>query len=184
MEFIMKSTNLLITVIMLLASTAAMADVIRTGTVLMSEPLYETRAVSTPHEVCKTKQVPIYETQTVNGQDNTGSFLGGAVIGGIIGNAIKKDGAGAALGAILGGAIANESQKKKNTTTNQVVVGHRNEKSCKTHYNEVISQVISGYRTVVEVFELDRYRFDFISNKIYIPGEKLQVRVTAELYQG
>lgn len=178
----MTLSKLLCATTLCLTASYANADVVRLGTVLMSEPFYETQTTSEPREVCKKVDVPIYEVQTIRGKDDAGAFIGGAVIGGIIGNVIKQNGAGAALGAVIGGAVANETQKNNHAVTKNVIVGYRKETKCKTHYTKVSSQVIVGYRTVVEIYELGQYRFDFISEKMYIPGEKVQIQLNPQIH--
>lgn len=170
----MKLLNFVSAAVLAMTATVANADVYREGEVLLSEPLYITKTYETPHEVCKKVEVPIYEDRISKGHDDVGAFVGGAVIGGLIGNAIDSSG-GAGIGAIIGGALANEGQKKNHRES--VVVGYRKETHCTEEYRSWQKQSITGYRTVVEIFELDRYRFEFVSDREYRPGERVKVRV-------
>lgn len=74
-------------------------------------------------EKCEIQNVP-YQV-TVNAKP--GAVVGGAVVGGLVGNAMTKDSAGTAAGALIGGAVANEAGKKTITKYKQVNV-------CKTVY--------------------------------------------------
>ena len=79
-----------------------------------------------PYTKCVIKKIPIYQNQSIK-NDDIGSFVGGAIIGGIIGKVITKDDGGATVGAILGGAIANEGQKNK---LSQEIVGYKKKEIC------------------------------------------------------
>jgi len=79
--------------------------------------------VGSYQEKCQIQNVP-YQA-TVNAKP--GTVVGGAVVGGVLGNAMTKDAAGTAAGALIGGAVANEAGKKTVTKYKQVNV-------CKTVY--------------------------------------------------
>lgn len=98
---------------------------------------YRNEVVSdqTPYQRCETQQTPIY--QTVQGKDDMGAVVGGALIGGVVGKVVTDNKGGTALGAILGGALANESQKKRNTTTE--IVGYDSKQVCSTAYKTTTS---------------------------------------------
>jgi len=93
-----------------------------------------------PYEQCKNVEVPIYGRQ--EGNDDLGSFLGGAIIGGIIGKGATGNDGGAAVGALLGGALANESQKNNGQ---DVIVGYRSETRCTTKYRTRQERQIIDY---------------------------------------
>ena len=68
--------------------TTAYADNIRvTVPVLDSQPNYITKTVQQPSQKCNIIEVPIYGN---TGKAQTGEVLGGAIIGGILGNQINK----------------------------------------------------------------------------------------------
>lgn len=86
---------------------------------------------SIPYEVCSNQQQPIYGE--VLNDDDPAAFVGGAIVGGILGKAITEKEGGAAIGAIIGGAIANESQKGKTRTK---IIGYNEELVCRTKYKK------------------------------------------------
>ena len=79
--------------------------------------------VGSYQQKCEIQNVPYQETANAR----PGTVVGGAVVGGLVGNAITKDAGGAAVGALLGGAVANEAGKSTVTKYRQVNV-------CKTVY--------------------------------------------------
>lgn len=79
-----------------------------------------------PVEKCDYVDTPVYGK--LDRPASGGEIVGGAVIGGVIGNAITDDAGGTAIGAILGGAIAN--QRRLET----VVVGTKKEYKCWNEY--------------------------------------------------
>ena len=89
------------------------------GRVIGLEPIYTTRTIQTPHQVCNAVQVS---------SNNNSNFLQGAIIGGIIGNSlrggsqIRNRNTGALIGAFIG---SNQSNGQ----------GVRQEKRCLTQYN-------------------------------------------------
>lgn len=97
------------------------------------------------NRTCSEVDVPIYSN---TGKAQTGEVLGGAIIGGILGNQIGKgkgNDAATFLGAILGADLAN-----KNATTQQVI-GYREVEQCEVVYVNTLVQQTVGYNTVVDV---------------------------------
>ena len=74
-------------------------------------------------EKCEIQNVPYQVTANAK----PGTVVGGAVVGGLVGNAMTKDAGGTAVGALIGGAVANEAGKQTVTRYKQVNV-------CKTVY--------------------------------------------------
>lgn len=103
-----------------------------------------------PYQTCNNVEVPIYGRQ--KGNDDLGSFLGGAIIGGIIGKGATGNDGGAAVGALLGGALANESQKNNGQ---DVIVGYRTEQQCTTKYRTRTERQIIDYTVTYQLG--DRY---------------------------
>jgi uncharacterized protein YcfJ len=167
----MKRFITLCSIIAMFATTAGADTITRRARVIKSEPVhsYVDNTVE-PITVCKNVDIPIYG----QGSDDAGAFIGGAIIGSIIGNAASSANGAGALGAILGGAFANEHQKKHH----QRIVGYRQERQCTTEYRVVEThRYPTRCRTVVEIPSMDRYRFDFTENKCYNPGELITVRL-------
>lgn len=82
-----------------------------------------------PVKVCEDVQVPIYGLLDRPASD--GEKLGGAVVGGVIGNQFGKGDGKAAmtiLGAIAGAGVASERKQEK------VITGYRTENQCRTEY--------------------------------------------------
>lgn len=80
-----------------------------------------------PVEKCGYVDVPVYGV--LDRPASGGEVAGGAVIGGVVGNAITdKSPGGTIVGAIIGGAIANQRKQES------VVVGHETQYQCWTEY--------------------------------------------------
>lgn len=96
---------------------------------------YRTVTNKTPYQQCYEVEVPVY------GEVGTGpkaeDILGGAIIGGIIGNNIKGEENGGAAGAVIGGLLGSTRGKQ------QGVVGYRKENRCETKYNYITEEVYS-----------------------------------------
>lgn len=172
-----KSNLVTATVMMVLASSVCSAEtVVSRAQVLISEPVGNgsyVEYISKPVNVCTLEKVPVYGRN----KDNVGAFLGGAVIGGIIGNAIDSSG-GAGIGAIIGGAIANENQKNHSNT----VVAYEHVRTCRTEYQLVEQPTrINQCRTVVEFPDLGRYRTEFTGYNCYRVGEYINLEVNLDL---
>ena len=112
-----------------------------------------------PYTKCVIQKVPIYNDIS-QGSDDIGSFVSGAIIGGIIGKVVTKDDGGAAMGAILGGAIANESQKNDATSE---IIGYEQKEFCSEKYKSVESQrKIYSYSTIKFYLNGQNYTTKFI----------------------
>jgi len=80
-----------------------------------------------PVQKCGYERVPIWGQ--INRPASSGEILGGAAIGGIIGNQLDDHGAvGTIGGAIIGGALANQRR------TEPVAVGWQRVYKCRTVY--------------------------------------------------
>ena len=105
------------------------------GTVIGLEPIYTTRTIQTPHQVCNAVQVS---------SNNNSNFLQGAIIGGIIGNSlrggsqVRNRNTGAWIGAFIG---SNQSNGQ----------GVRQENRCHTQYTQTSQQVVDQYWVVIDV---------------------------------
>jgi uncharacterized protein YcfJ len=119
------------------------------GTVVEANPVYQTVTKQVPTQTCQMVQVPVYG----NGNSGNGGTLGlnnnidigGAIIGGVIGNNVTKNvDNGGAIGALLGGLIGSQMQNNNS----QSVVGYRQEQRCATSYTQQSEQVL-GYTQIV-----------------------------------
>ena len=84
------------------------------GTVVQSNPQYQNVTQRVPTQTCQIVDVPVY------GNNNSGGTLGlnnhfdigGAIIGGVIGNNVTKNlDHGGAAGAIIGGLLGNHIRR-------------------------------------------------------------------------
>ncbi len=108
---------------------------------------------SIPYELCSNQQQPVYgEVLTEN---DPSAFVGGAIVGGILGKAITDKEGGAALGAIIGGAIANENQKNK---TKRKIIGYNDGLVCRTKFKKV-PENFTQYSHSTITFLLDRREY-------------------------
>ncbi|MDB4251550.1 hypothetical protein N9831_02465 [Amylibacter sp.] len=123
-----------------------------------SEILYE----EIPYIKCELKKIPIYGKKN-HGNDDIGSFIGGAVIGGIIGKVVTEDDGAAALGAILGGALANESQKNEPV---EKIIAYEKKEIC-TEEIKIVQTEKEVYSHSSIEFNLDGYNYSskFIKRK-------------------
>ena len=103
-----------------------------------------------PVTKCVIEEVPIFQNQS-GGNDDLGSFVSGALIGGIMGKAITKEDGGAAVGAVIGGVLANESQK---STASNRIVGYEEKKGCTRKVKTVGTQE-EQYSHSTITFQLD-----------------------------
>ena len=119
------------------------------------QDFYKSITKTIPHTTteCNTVDVPIY-----GNTDKTGDILGGAIIGGIIGNnVIKGDGAGAA-GAVIGGLLGSEHGKNRKGN----IIGYKQVTNCKDiiNYSTETKEVYS--HSVVTFYHEGRmYRVKF-----------------------
>jgi len=119
------------------------------GTVIEANPVYQTITKQVPTQTCQMVQVPVYGNAN---QGNGGTLglnnnfdIGGAIIGGILGNNVTKNVEnGGAAGAIIGGLIGSQRNKQNN----QQIVGYRQEQRCATSYTQQSEQVL-GYTEIV-----------------------------------
>lgn len=139
-----------------LLATPVFAEQSMTGTV---EDFYMTFYDEVPEtkRVCKTVQVPVYETRkkATNGAD----VLGGMIIGGILGKALTGKDNGAAAGAVIGGVAGAERNK-----TERVITGYRDEQQCTTEqtYRQVERK---EYEYSILTFTLDGVNYELFFNK-------------------
>lgn len=120
------------------------------GTVVQSNPQYQNVTQRVPTQTCQIVDVPVY------GNNNSGGTLGlnnhfdigGAIIGGVIGNNVTKNlDHGGAAGAIIGGLLGNQIRRNNS----QQIVGYRQEQRCNTNYSTQTQQQYSHSDIVVEV---------------------------------
>ncbi|GAC14700.1 glycine zipper 2TM domain-containing protein [Aliiglaciecola lipolytica] len=148
------------------ASAKARYDYAR---VVHVKPVYQYVTVNQPIEQC----YPVKRTirHNTDHRQRAHSTIAGAVIGGVIGNAIGDNRASTVTGAIIGGAIGNHSQGPHYSTH---VTQH-----CETVYESTKKvRKIRGYNV--------KYRYQGESYKTFMhqhPGNTVKVRVKVSPYR-
>jgi len=138
------------------------------GTVVQVTPDTRTIKVQVPDMRCEMVDVPIY-----GGGRHASPFdkLGGAIIGGVVGNQFGggsgKD-ALTVLGAIAGADIAN-----KRMSSGGHIVGYRQKHRCTTAYTTELQERTYGYNIVVEVEDTV---INARTTNRYRVGDKIEVR--------
>ena len=148
-----KIKYFIIATAILLANSAIAGTVQLDAVVIKVVPQYSEVQVTTPIRTCKIVDVPIYGN---TGKAQTGEVLGGAIIGGILGNQVgggKGKDAATILGAILGADFAN---KKGGTKT---IVGYKRTTVCEDNPTFVTE--------VKKVYEYSIIRFADDNNRQY-----------------
>ena len=164
--------SVLVAAVLAMSATSALANSYTVNADVTSvTPLVSTVSESVPQEVCSQVRVPVYETR--RGQASTGDALGGAILGGVIGNQFGsgsgKD-AMTVLGAIVGADMAN-----KRGNNYQVVTGYRNDTQCSVQYTTQQRRVKSGYEVN---YEWNGLRGSVITNTQYRVGDEIVVNVS------
>ena len=107
------------------------------------QDFYKSVTKTIPHTTteCNTVDVPIY-----GNTDKTGDILGGAIIGGIIGNNVTKDlPDGGTAGAIIGGMLGHQNSDAKGGTRRVCRVETRyNETQERVYSHSIISFIYQG----------------------------------------
>ena len=125
---------------------------------------------------CKIVDVPIYGK--TGGQASTGEVLGGAIIGGILGNQVGggsgKD-AATILGAILGADIANKKSGDK------VIVGYKQVEQC-----DMVNQISyvaqpTKCTTTVTIPSLNNISHKYVSTDCPALNSRVKVTVSANI---
>lgn len=136
------------------------------GTVTAVQPLTRVVSVERPHRSCNTVEVPVYGN--VGGGASAGDVLGGMIIGGLLGKGATGKDKGAAAGAVIGGMIAAD-----NNSSQQGIVGYRQEQRCTTEYITELQERNAGYKVTIEV---DGNTFETITNRKHRVGQRVEVR--------
>ena len=147
-------------------ATAAHADVdYITGTVVDVRPTYTQQKIQVPNRVCVQESVPVY-----GNVDKTGSMIGGAILGGIIGNQVNHNGAaGAILGGMLGGAKAENERP---------IVGYQR---VENFYNETSYEIRDVFVSNTVVVKIEGTVMEFYSKRSYKIGEQATIKVNRTL---
>jgi len=172
-----KIKYFIIATAILLANSAIANTVQLDAVVIKVVPIYSEVQVNTPIRTCKIVDVPIYGKQ---GTGSTGDVLGGAIIGGILGNQVGggsgKD-AATILGAILGADIANKKGGKN------VIVGYKQVEQCELRNNITTKPGPVTYKVTVKMPNMGsrqntrREVYTFTSETKYSINEKVFVSV-------
>lgn len=105
----------------------AASTLILAGCQTTTNPANYPARVLHPVEKCGYVDEPVYGV--LDRPASQGEVLGGAVVGGVIGNAIDNNATTTVIGAIIGGAVANNQRKQE-----PVVVGTKRVWRCQTVY--------------------------------------------------
>ena len=138
------------------------------------DPIFETRRINEPYEVCET--VPVrarprgyYRDRYDRPRADAGASVVGGVVGGILGNQLgrgKHRSAFTVLGALAGAAIASEVSEQRR---------HRPRQQCR---------VVDSYRSVDELLGYRvTYRYhgrEFTQRMDEHPGDWVRVRVRVQ----
>lgn len=176
----MKTTAFLSSVLALTVASSAFAESVtynKSARVISVNPSYETVEEQTPKRVCKTTEVPVYETTRKDGDDSIISFIIGGAIGSAVGKQISDANGAGTVGAIVGGALANEHQKKHNSTQDVKIVGYKRAEQCETHYTSKRVQRLVDNRVLAEY---NGMRFEYNTTDGVEVGDRVAVRVTLE----
>lgn len=106
------------------------------------------------NRVCSDVDVPIYQNE---GKASTGEVLGGAIIGGVIGNQIGKgkgNDAATILGAIIGADIANKKKGEK------VIVGYKRTTVCEDNPTWVTEKKNVYTHSIIRVTDNNGKQYD------------------------
>lgn len=98
--------------------------------------VYENVIEQIPYEACWVEQVPVKENAKFN--------VGGAVVGGLLGNQVGK-GNGKKAATILGALLASGVTNKKDTGY------YTKEQRCETRYKQETKKVLTGYTHHVNI---------------------------------
>ena len=143
--------KLFVTVALLVGSPALAADSVKV------QDFYKTITKQIPFiaQVCRTVEVPIYESSTTF--DETGAVIGG-VVGGVVGNQVGKGRgkqAATGVGAVIGAIVGGKKQQNK-------IVGYRQEQHCDDQTNYITETYEEYDYSTVEFTENGKlYRLRF-----------------------
>ena len=154
--------KIILSVIALMIATSASANNYDYGTVIKVTEVQHEVTRTVPYESCKIVDVPVYGT--TYSEPN----IGGAIIGGIIGNQFGN-GSGkeamTALGAVIGSQHGTRSSR---------IVGYRQERVCNTEYEYVKSYVNDGYKVT---YEYNGNKYLVHTTKKYQVGNRIKLKV-------
>jgi len=155
-----------------MTTTTAMAETVR-ATITRVEPNYGYRQVDMPVQRCETVEVPIYGTVQGGGNATEGA-IGGALIGGILGQALGGDknsrNAGAIFGAIVGGDKAANGNR-------QVVTGYKTERQCHTIISTETERYIKNSKIYFTWNGIEGTAYTYNN---YRTGQRIPVTVTLQ----
>ena len=135
----------------------------------------QSKVVNTPIRTCNIVNVPIYGS---NGKAQTGEVLGGAIIGGILGNQVgggKGKDAATILGAILGADVANKKGGQ------QTIVGYKQVEQCEIINKVTWKQNPPRCTVTVEVPAMNNSLHEFILNKCHKLNDRFTITASYTL---
>ena len=125
------------------------------------------------NRTCSEVDVPIYGN---TGKAQTGEVLGGAIIGGILGNQVgggKGKDAMTVLGAIIGADVAN----KRAVTGQRQIVGYRQEENCRKISFYETHERLENYRITYEFNGIQATSF---TQNQYKVGDRIPVTISIQ----
>lgn len=134
--------NIILSALILCASTVVSSAGNLYARVVQVEPKYESVVEYTPIKICRDEQIPIYG-QAQQNTDNSGNVLLGMILGGVSGKVITGDDGGAAMGAIAGGLIGSN---QNNNNSQRPIVGYQTVQNCSTENRQTSSTQIKNYK--------------------------------------
>lgn len=133
------------------------------------DPIYDNTTQHVPRQICENIQVPIYQTVQRQG-DAAGGALLGMILGGILGKEITGDKGGKNAGVVIGGLIGAD----RAAGSQKIISGYQNQKQCRTVYDQVSSQTISGYKIWFAYNGMEGSAF---TNHKYSVGQRINVNM-------
>ena len=137
--------------------------------IISVEPIFEHATSHIPRQSCSYVKVPIYQTVQRQGDASQGALLG-MILGGIIGKELTGDNGGRNAGVVIGGLVGADKSAGKE----QIITGYKDQKQCKTVYDQITNKVVTAYKIV---FSYDGMQGTATTGHKYNVGDKINVNL-------